>query len=267
MGVGISETMRAPLLAERRQEQLLAYLARHRSAQVSELSGVFGVSMSTVRRDLQEMEERDLVRRVHGGALLITDRAALKEPAIVLRTLEHADQKRRIGHAAADLVHDGATIIVTGGTTTEAMVPHLAARTGLTVVTNALNIAQGLTAHRHVDVVVLGGWLRHAESTLLGHLTTQALADLHADQIFYGTFGLDVANGLTGTSIREVQTDRALIAAARELIVLADHSKFAQSGPSRVVPLDAVARVVTDTGAPVSAIEALRAREIAVVQA
>lgn len=255
------------MLAERRQEQLFSYIARHRSAQVSELSSILGVSMSTVRRDLQEMEERDLVRRVHGGALLIADHFPLQEEEIVQRTLDHAEQKRRIGNVAADLVRNGSTIIITGGTTTEAMIPHLATKTGLTVITNALNIAQGLIAHPAIDVIVLGGWLRHAEATLLGHLTMQALADVRADQIFYGIFGIDVEAGLTGTSIREVQTDRALIAAARELIVLADYSKFSQSGPSRVMPIDAVTTVVTDTGVPSEALQALHTRGITVMQA
>ena len=255
------------VLAEQRQRRLLTYIAERHSAQVSELSSLFGVSMSTVRRDLHDMEGRDLVRRVHGGALLLTEHSAELEVEIVQRAVARAEIKLRIGAAGAALVRDGSTIIVTGGTTTEAMIPSLAGKSGLTVITNALNIANRLAALPSIDVVVLGGWLRHAEQSLLGHLTTQALQDLRADQIFYGVFGIDPLLGLTGTYIREVQTDRTLIATARELIVLADGSKFAQSGPARVVPIDAVFAMVTDREAPAEGVRALRERGIAVVLA
>lgn len=264
--VSLPNSVRSPLLAEQRQKQLLAYVAHHRSAQVSELSSVFGVSMSTVRRDLQEMEERELVRRVHGGVLLASDRPPVQEPKIVQRSHANAEQKRRIGQAAAALVRDTSVIIITGGTTTEAMIPYLAEKAGLTVLTNALNIAQALIPYESIDVIVLGGWLRHVESTLLGHLTTQALQDVRADQIFYGIFGIDAETGLTGTFIREVQTDRALIAAARDLIVLADHSKFGRNGPARVLPIDAASRLITDRDAPDAEVQALAARGVAVTR-
>ncbi len=254
------------MLAEQRQKHLLTYLNERQSAQVSELSGAFGVSMSTVRRDLQEMEDRELVRRVHGGALLIAARSPSQEAEIVQRAPQHVEVKGRIGEAAASLVRDGSTIIIAGGTTTEAMIPYLAARSNLTVITNALNIANRLVVQPDIDVVVLGGWLRHSEQTLLGHLTTQALQDVRADQIFFGIFGIDEANGLTGAYIREVQTDRALIATARELVVLADSTKFHQSGPARVLPIDAVTTLVTDRDAPADAIVALRNRSVTVLQ-
>jgi len=115
--------------------------------------------------------------------------------------------------------------------------------------------------------VVLGGWLRHSESSLLGHLTAQALQDLRADQVFIGTFGLDLEHGLTGAYMQEVETDRRIIAAAREQIVLADHSKFGLSGSVRLVPFDMVSTVVTDTEAPAASVQALEARGIRVIQA
>jgi len=254
------------MLAEQRQKQLFTYLAERQSAQVSELSSVFGVSMSTVRRDLQEMEDRELVRRVYGGALLLTARPAREEAEIGQRAPQRMEIKARIGQAAAGLVRDGSTIIITGGTTTEAMIPYLGATSGLTVITNALNIAARLAMSPSIDVVVLGGWLRHSELTLLGHLTTQALQDLRADQIFYGTFGINAVDGLTGTYIREVQTDRTLIATARELIVLADSAKFHQSGPARVLPITALSTLVTDGAAPADAVLTLRERGVTVLQ-
>jgi DeoR/GlpR family transcriptional regulator of sugar metabolism len=254
------------MLADLRQKQLLTYLVTRRAAQISELSMAFGVSMSTVRRDLQEMEDRGLVRRVHGGALLLDghpDRGA--EETAPQRASHQAEVKRRIGQAAAALVRDNSTIIVTGGTTTAEMLPFLAEKANLTVITNAVNVAYALSGGPSIDVIVLGGWLRHSELSLLGHLTMQALHDLRADQVFHGIFGIDVEHGLTGTFIQEVQTDRAIIGAARELVILADHTKFGQTGPMRLLPIGAASTVVTDTEAPASSVEALRRQGINVI--
>jgi DeoR family transcriptional regulator of aga operon len=249
------------MLSVRRQKLLLDYINAHQSAQITELSDVFAVSLSTVRRDLRDLEANGLVRRVHGGAVLVEDR---RESPFEQRAVQQADAKQRIGQQAANLVRDGNTIIMTGGTTAAAMVPHLAQKVDLTIITNAINLACDLVAYPNIAVVVLGGWLRHSESSLLGHLTTQALQDLHADTIFYGTYGIDVDHGLSGMYVQEVQTDRALIAAASEVVVLADHSKFMRNGAVRVAPIERVMTVVTDEDLPDSTRRALEKQNIRV---
>jgi len=255
------------MLSELRQKHVMTYLTDRKVAQIGELSAAFGVSMSTVRRDLQDMESRGLVRRIHGGVLLPDDPCDAGEAVVLERATLQVEDKARIGQAAAMMVRDHSTIIVTAGTTVETMLPHLANRVGLTVITNAINVASALAKRPSIDVIVLGGWLRHSEFSLLGHLTMQALQDLHADQIFHGIFGIHVEHGLTGSYIQEVQTDRAVIAAARELIVLADHSKFGKIGRVRLLPVDAISTVVTDMDAPAADVETLRQRDITVVQA
>ncbi len=252
------------MLSAQRQKLILEYLTTRKLAQVVELSSAFDVSQATVRRDLMQMENEGIIRRIHGGALLIEDKTELP---ILHRSEQQAEHKRRIGEMAAKLVQDGDTIIISSGTTTEAMVPFLASKTDLTVITNAINVAYRLTRYPHIAVIILGGWLRHSECSMLGHLTEQALHDLQAHKIFHGVFGIDTKNGLTGTHLQEVQTDRRIIEAARELIVLADHSKFAQLGPIRLAPLSAVSTVVTDTDAPDRDVQALRTQGITVIQA
>lgn len=252
------------MLSAQRQKRFLTYITTHQSAKVSELGSTFNVSLATVRRDLKELEESGLIRRVHGGALLLDD--GVESPA-EQRTAVHSSAKQRIGAAAAALVHDSSTILLTSGSTTEAMLPFLAAKTDLTVITNAINIAYHLARCPSINVVVLGGWLRHSELSLLGHITIQALHDLRADTVFHGTFGLDPQHGLTGSYLPEVQTDRQLIAAAGKLVVVADHTKFGQVGPVRLAPIESVATVVTDTDAPANKVAALRAHSIDVIQA
>ncbi len=252
------------MLSVQRQKLILEYLTTRKLAQVVELSSAFDVSQATVRRDLAQMENKGIIRRIHGGALLVEDKT---EPPLSQRSGQQARHKRRIGEAAATLVQDGDTIIITSGTTTEAMVPFLASKTNLTVITNAINVAYRLTRYSHIAVIVLGGWLRHSECSMLGHLTEQALHDLQAHKIFHGVFGIDIKHGLTGTYLQEVQTDRQIIEVARELIVLADHSKFARLGPIRLVPLSAVSTVVTDSDTSDHDVQALRAQGITVIQA
>lgn len=252
------------MLSAQRQQRFLTYITTHQSAKVSELGSTFNVSLATVRRDLKELEDNGLIRRVHGGALLLSD--AVESPA-EQRTTVHSSAKQRIGAAAAALVAPNSTIILTSGSTTEAMIPFLAAKSELTVITNALNVAYHLARCPAINVIVLGGWLRHSELSLLGHITVQALHDLHADMVFHGTFGLDPLHGLSGSYMPEVQTDRQLIGAATQLVVLADHTKFGQVGPVRLAPIDAVATVITDTDAPADKIKALRSRNIRVIQA
>ena len=251
------------MLSIQRQREILTYIASHKSVQVVELSDTFNASQATVRRDLRQLEEEGLIQRVHGGAVYIEPEA---ESPAMLRKSHQAAYKQRIGQAAAGLVQDGETIIITSGTTTEAMLPYLANKSNLTVITNALNIGYQLVRYPQISTVVLGGWLRHSEFSLLGHLTEQALHGLHADKIFHGVFGISPEHGLTGSYFQEAQTDKALINAARELIVLADHSKFEQVGPIQLASLDIISKVLTDTEAPEADIKALRSLGIMVMQ-
>ena len=251
--------------AEERRQRLLSYISDHGIAQISELCQTLQVSEATVRRDLNRLETEGIVRRVHGGAAL--QEAEASEPPAMQRAADQSDLKQLIGRAAAGLVEDGETIVVTSGTTTEAMTPHLASKNGLTVITNAINIAYHLSRFPHIAVIVPGGSLRHSEMSLLGHLTEEALSDLRADRVFHGTFGIDPDEGLTGTYLLEVQTDRRLMEVAQEVIVLADHTKFMQKGPVRLAPIDLISSIVTDSRAPEESLARLRERGIRVIQA
>ncbi|MFF7331861.1 DeoR/GlpR family DNA-binding transcription regulator [Streptomyces sp. NPDC090306] len=232
-------------LAPQRRRAVLNRLRHRGTVNVQELSDLLRISPSTVRRDLRDLELRGMLRRVHGGATVL-DGAA--EPDQPLRAAAHLLEKGRIAQAALPLVRDHSTVLISGGTTTETLAARLGERRGLTVVTNSLPIAQVLSAASSVDVIVLGGVLRHREQSLLGHLVERALSELQIDQIFTSAFGLDADAGLTGAHVDEAQTDRALLAAARRIVVLADESKLGRRGPVRLAPLTKVATLVTDAG-------------------
>lgn len=245
--------------AERRQ-QIVAFIDEHQGATVAALSERFGVSEATVRRDLMQLDRRGLVERAHGGAVprRVRAREGAPEPPILDRAGVRIEEKRRIGRAAAGLVGDGDTIMIAGGTTTSHMIPHLAGRVGLTVVTNNLNVAGLLAPMTAVTTILIGGVLRHSELSLLGALAEDALANVRVDTLYIGSAAIDVAHGLSGDDPAEVQTDRALMAAARQITILADHTKFDRVRTLRVVPMGRVSRVVTDAGIGSEQVEALR---------
>ena len=180
------------------------------------------------------------------------------------REAEHSDEKRRIGQAATRFIHPGATVLVTGGTTTEAMVPSLAAIDNLTVVTNGLNIACKLTRYPQIAVVVLGVLL-HQEMSLLGRIAEHVLSEFHVDVAVSSAYGIDPEAGLSGTNVTEAGTDRRMLQSATTLVVLADSSKVGRRGPVRLAACEQIDHLVTDVGAPPEALEAFRRKSIDVV--
>jgi DeoR/GlpR family transcriptional regulator of sugar metabolism len=245
-----------------RQRLLLQHLRAEGSGNVLELARSLGVSASTVRRDLKEMDHRGLVTRVHGGASVVD--TAL-EPALSSRLSNRSEQKRRIGKAAAQRVPDSATVLITGGTTTEAMLPYLAGHQHLTVLTNGLGIAYHLARYPAISVVVLGGVLRHDEMSLLGPIAEHVLSDFHVDIAFFSAFGIDVAAGLSAANVTEAGTDRRILQRADSLVALMDSSKFGRRGPVRVADIDHVNCLITDDEAPADALEQIKARGVEIV--
>ena len=249
------------MLEVERQQRMLHHIQVHGSGNVADLAQALGVSPSTVRRDLAELSGRRLLNRVRGGAS-----AAEPRPGEHRRFVPGQEaQKRRIGAAAADRIPDGSTLVLGGGTTIEAMVPFLAGKKQLTVLTNALPVAGLLGAHPEITVVVLGGILRHEQMELLAPHTEQLLSEFHVEVAVYGAFGIDAEHGLYGARAEQAATDRALLASAASVTVLADCSKFGRSGPVRLAPPAALGCVVTDDGVDPGRVRALRSRGVEVV--
>ena len=230
-----------------RQQRILEYLNVHQSVDIEELSKLCEVSTTTIRRDLNELTTTGDIERVHGGAVI---KDIQIEPFVIHRANFHYEEKRRIGKAAADLVSDGETIIVSTGTTTETMIPFLSEKNDLTVITNALNIAYKLSFYQHINTIVLGGVLRPQEFDLLGHITENSLSDLVASKLFRGVKGIDIKHGFTATDIAHVRTDLKMMELVQEMIIVADHSKFQQIGSISLAPITAASVIITDVEAP-----------------
>lgn len=235
-----------PLSNYERQQQLLALLARQQRITVAEICDQFSVSEATARRDLELLAEQGLLQRVYGGAILVR-RAAPEQPVLV-RSQEQDVEKKRIGALAASQIGDRETVFLGSGTTALQVANHLRDRGGLTVITNSLPVVNALAGRPGIQVIVLGGMLRDSEMSFIGHIAEQALAEVRADKVIIGIHAIDLQDGLTNDYLPETLTDRAILRCGREIIVVADHSKFGSSATAFLAPLSVVHKIVTDSG-------------------
>lgn len=253
------------LLNTERQQRIAQFIRERRRATVAELSERFGVSQATIRRDLEKLDRRGEIRRAHGGAVAL-ERAA-PEPPVVQRMSECEEEKRKIGQAAARLIQDGETIFLGSGTTTLEVARNLGDKKDLTVITNALTIANQLADNRNITLIITGGLFRHSELSMIGYICEQALRELRADKVIMGMRAISIEEGLTNDDLSETMTDRAIIQFAPEVILVADHSKFGTVSTALVAPVSAVHKLVTDDKAPRDMVAKLRELGIDVILA
>ncbi len=222
-----------------RRARLVDHLRADGRASVAQLAADLDVTPSTIRRDLQRLARDGRLVRTYGGA-------ALSEGlSHVNRADPHQDAKRAIARAAAGLVTDRATIVIGSGTTALLFAREIADRR-LTVITNALDVANVLLDREGIELIVLGGVVRPRMHSMLGHLAELAAQELRADTLFMGIGAISVEQGLMNDSVPEILIDRALQRMVRSVVVLADSSKFEQVAPGFVTGLEAVDVLVTD---------------------
>jgi DeoR/GlpR family transcriptional regulator of sugar metabolism len=242
-----------------RRSSLVLRLREDGRASVASLARDLGVTPSTIRRDLASLEGDGTLVRTYGGAALP---GAIASPG----SNRAMEAKKAIAAAAAGLVEDGQTIAISSGSTTLELARRLVDRR-LTVITNALDIANVLLDRDGIELVVLGGVVRPHMHSMLGHLAELALGQLRADTLFMGIGAVDPERGLMNDSIPEILTDRAFRRISRKCVVLADSSKFWQVAPAFVFGLDEVDVVVTDPGVDRADITTLQAHQVRVIVA
>lgn len=253
------------MLAEERYQIILELLNEHKIVKVHDLVAALGVSQETVRRDLEYLESKGQLKRVHGGA--IKTRVTGVEPSYAQRTMVSPREKEAIGKLASTLVDDGDTIIFDVGTTTLEIAKHLRDKKQLTVLTNAVKIALELLEQGGKKVILLGGEIREYELSTSGYLAENALNDFRADKVFVGAGGLTVEHGITDYIISETQVRKKMLQCAEKVIVAADNSKIGVVAFNVAAPISKVDMVVTDWKAPAKFIKQLRELNIEVLQA
>jgi len=242
--------------APKRQQQILALLMRQGRLSVAEIVTQFSISEATARRDLELLASQDKAQRVHGGVIAIEH--APPELPILERENEQADEKSRIGRAAASLINDKETVFLGSGTTVLEVARNLRERKNLTVITNSLPVLNMLSGVKEITVIALGGIFRESELSFIGHITEQALAGLRADKVIIGTRAVSLEYGLTNDYLPETLTDRAIMKAGHEVILVADYSKINRVSTTMLAPLTDVHKLVTDRQTPREFISALQ---------
>lgn len=229
------------MLAHQRQQKILEILQRSGGVRVSELSRGLAVSEMTIRRDLDCLERRGSLVRIHGGAIPLD---ILTEPAFSEKADLLASEKQRIAQTAAQLARDG-IIGLSAGTTTAALAACLPRDNGrLTVVTNALNIAWTLAATK-VNVMMMGGSLRSNSYALVGPVLQEAVDEISLDILFLGANGISLQGGITTPNPAEAETNARLLARARKVIVVADHTKLGRTARGHIADLAQVNMLIT----------------------
>jgi len=244
------------LLTDQRRQHILKMLLENEAVQVGTLAERFGVSEVTIRRDLAALDGFAGLRRIRGGALLTPPN--LHEPTLQEREVVNRDQKVRIGQAAAEMVQDGDTIILAGGTTTAELAKRLVRHSNLLVITPTINIPAILAGAVGVTVIITGGILVGPEQTLAGHISEQALDVLHAEKLFISVNALDIKHGLASAHPGEIGVDQAMLRAADRRIVLADHTKLGRTSTCAFSKITDMDMLITDQQAPPEFVDELR---------
>lgn len=250
------------MLAERRHGLILDALRADGPATVTALAQRLGASEATIRRDLSQLDDEGLLRRVYGGAVPIDGR---DDPFVDVAEVRVAE-KDAIASRCAALVHDGETVLLDIGTTAHRVARQLRGRS-LTVVTSNLAVYEELADDTSIQLVLLGGMLRREYRSLVGFLTEDNLRQVHADRLFLGTSGVRPGGQVMDTTVVEVPVKRAMIAASDQVVLVADADKFPGTGMARVCGPEELDLVVTNAGADAATTAAFREAGVEVIEA
>lgn len=246
------------LIPAHRRAVILERIRAQVGASIQELAKATGASGSTIRRDLEHLERMGYLQRAHGGALLQPTQHSRFEPETSIAAQLARAEKHAIGAVAAARLQPGESVIFDSGSTVRAAAAAVAKRAiPITAVTNDLGVGQIFSSSPQVDVVVVGGMLRHGSLTLLGDPALTFMRDIHADVAIIGTHAISNSI-LTDTSVEIAAMKRAMITSGRRVLLLADADKFTNVAFFRICDLADVDEVITDARAAPAEVAALR---------
>lgn len=252
------------MLHERRN-QIVERITANRMVKVADLTRDFNVSIETIRRDLEFLEDRGYLKRVYGGAVL--NGAYGLEPSYELREVINLAEKQAIAAKCVEFIDDGDTLIIDLGTTTLEVTRRLAAKKNLTVITNATLIAQ-VAVNFDCRVILLGGNLRRGELATSGFLCEEAMRNFFANKLIMGVGGVTLEGGVTDYVVDEAQARRTMLERVDKVIAVADYSKFGVTALNGICPVSRLEALVVDSGVPAKTLAEYRAAgvKIAVAQ-
>lgn len=232
------------ILPAERQRRILDALRSGGGVTVDGLVQLLGVSESTARRDLEQLSERGLLSRTHGGAVLPAFSTAF-ESSYAEKKMQFPEEKERIGAAAARMVADGETLILDSGSTNFEVAKHLASLKRLKIITYDLMIAGGVDYDPSTSIILAGGVLRRGFNLVVGSDTENFFENIRVNKAFLGADSIDVDGGIFNATLEEAAVKKIIVSVAREVIVVTDHSKFGRTALAKVCGLDRVHGIIT----------------------
>ena len=245
------------MLAQDRYKKICEVLEKENSVKVSNLTELFGVSVETVRRDLEYMENEGLLKRVHGGAVL--EKINGTQSTFAIRENEYREQKAEIGEIAARFIKEGQSIAMDASTTNFEVVKVLKQKfKKLTILTNSISIINEVADMDNYTVIIPGGILRNVEMSLVGDMAEENLSNFHVDTAFISMSGISLREGLTDYGFGEVSLKKKMMKIAQETIVLANSSKFDVVSLLKVCNFNDINMIITDSGLKENILEKYR---------
>jgi DeoR family glycerol-3-phosphate regulon repressor len=243
-----------------RRRRILAAAREEGRVSVEALSSAFGVTAQTIRRDLGELCDARLLRRVHGGATLASGTANM---GYAERRVLSAEGKDAIGRLCAEQIPDDCSLFINIGTTTEAVARAITGRRNLLVITNNLNVANILAVSADCEVIVAGGLLRRSDAGLVGEATVDFIRQFKVDIAIIGASAIDRDGALLDYDFREVKVTQAILSNARQSFLVADATKFTRSAPVRIARISDLDAVFTDAPPPQDVAALCRENDVA----
>ena len=230
---------------EERHSTILNLLLQHDSMLVTDLADNLDVSSVTIRKDLTELEKEKKLYRNHGKAILISPYTPNR--SINEKEKYHTEDKQLIGYYGAKLIEPNDSIIIASGTSVHALARNIIPSSPLTVITASLKVSEILSVSNLINIIQLGGNLRHSSLSVVGNNAEDFLSLFACSKLFIGVDGIDLDFGITTTDMQEASLNRAMMKASQKTIVLADSSKFGRRGFSKISNMEDVDHIITDS--------------------
>lgn len=252
------------MLQAERHKYILSEVDSHGFASMEDLSREMGISRSTLRRDLLELEQMHKLIRARGGAISAKNGTS-HEPTVGYRRSQQLDEKKRIAQAALGFIRERDTILLDSGTTTVELAKLLGRYKSLMVATYDLYLANELCMMDDISLVVCGGMLRHGPNTLVGYFAEKVIDEIHADRFFLSADAVDLEHGCMCYNIEEISVKKSMLKASKEVVLLVDHTKFETIAFINVCALSSVHTIITGKEIRPDILERLREMDVQVI--
>ncbi len=262
--------MKKKMFREERLRLIMENIYDQKKVVVNDLARQFGRSSSSIRLDLAELESRGLIVRTHGGALLADEAAddlILNKKFLQLRAELNKEEKQRIGAAAIDLIHDGDSIMIDGGTTNYFFAQNLAQKRGLTIITTSIHLLPVLLEISDAKIFLTGGLVYRDFEDMIGEIPLDSIARFKPDHTVIGIDGVSIEHGLTTTEPTMAPLKRKMVSVSSNLIIVSDSSKFGKVCLLSVADLKAASTIVTDARLPLEFAEKIESFGPTVIRA